>query len=175
MDRDWGVAGFGDSIPNSAVVTLLPAAASALVVALPAAIQVVHSARVQRGFAVAEEDVFLLDRAQLLDAGFRPAAEAFPAGKIWTLTGSCSLVELDQSQIGAAFWGELGAEEFLERIAQGQSQEKIRKGVAEGVSGDEFRGRERTLLGAQPTAKEAPDGAWRRRCSWCCCWSRSPT
>jgi len=43
----------------------------------------------------------------------------------WTVTGSCGVVELDQAHIGASFWGEFGGEEFLERVAIGQRQEKI--------------------------------------------------
>ena len=77
----------------------------------------------------------------------------------WTVTGSCGLVELDQGQIGTSFWGKFGAQEFLEPVALGQRQEKIREGVAEGMSDDEFRGGKRMVFGAQPTAKEAPHGA----------------
>jgi len=80
-------------------------------------------------------------------------------GYNWTVTGSCGLVELDQSQVGASFWGELGAEEFLEFIALGQRQERIGEGVAKSVSDDQLGRREGTVFGAQPTAKEAPHGA----------------
>jgi RHS repeat-associated protein len=42
-----------------------------------------------------------------------------------TVTSSCGMVELDQAEIGAPFGGEFRGEEFLERVATGQRQEKI--------------------------------------------------
>jgi hypothetical protein len=69
------------------------------------------------------------------------------------------LVEWDQAQIGASFRGEFGGEEFLERVVNGQRQEKIGERVTESVSDDQFGGSERMVFSAQPTAKEAPHGA----------------
>jgi len=56
------------------------------------------------------------------------------------------------------FRGKFGAEEFLERVGGGQGEEKIGERVAEGMSDDEFRGRERMVFGAQPAdlAQEGP-------------------
>ena len=44
------------------------------------------------------------------------------------------MIELDQAHIGASFGGELGGEEFLERVGLGHRPEHIGEPVAEGVS-----------------------------------------
>jgi hypothetical protein len=50
------------------------------------------------------------------------------------------LLELDQEPMRASFWGEFRGEEFIERLAGGQRQEKIGERVAQCVSDDQFGG-----------------------------------
>jgi len=74
-------------------------------------------------------------------------------------TGSGGLIELDQAHVGASFGGELGGEEFLERVGLGHRPEHIGEPVAAGVSDGQFGGSERLVVSAQPTANGAPPGA----------------